>query len=193
MDFESLVYRYKNLKLVYRILIGLSLAVAIGYYQWSSDGDELEGRMQTAQQDSEAAKNKLEMSKKKAAELPALLQKVADVGVQLERAQQHLPKHVEFDDVLAKLGGMEKELNVKMMHFQPKAEVQPNPTLNYKEIPVELTLKSDFSRIMSFYDRIVHLDQLTHIREIAFKAETGESETPGTVTATASLILFKSM
>lgn len=193
MDWETLVYRYKSLKTLHRYLIVFGVAVLIGVWHWTDDGGALEENLTAAQQEEEGARAKFEAAKKKTGQMPALMQKVSEVEGQLERAQKHLPKSIEFDELLARIGAMEKELGVKMMHFKPNPEVQPNPQLQYKEIPVEITLKSDFSSIMNMFDRLVHLDQLTHIRDIAFKAETGDDIPPGTTVATASLILFKSM
>ncbi len=193
MDWETLVYRYKSLKTLHRYLIVFGVAVLIGLWHWTDDGGELEENLTAAQQEEEGARAKFEAAKKKAGQLPALMQKVSEVEGQLERAQKHLPKSIEFDEILARIGVMEKELGVKMMHFKPNEEVQPNPQLQYKEIPVEITLKADFASIMNMFDRLVHLDQLTHIRDITFKAETGDDIPPGTTVATASLILFKSM
>ena len=91
-------------------------------------------------------------------------------------------------------------MSVKLVKFTPSAEVAGEGGLEYKEQPVELTMQGQFSNIMRFMDRIVHMPNLTHMRNIQFTAmeqsdEEKKSPTPPPrkLEANARLILFKGM
>jgi Tfp pilus assembly protein PilO len=142
-------------------------------------------------------RQKFEAARQKVAELPALMARLSEIEDELNRAKQILPDRVEMDNILGSLGKLEKELDVKIAKFTPGAEYQPNPTLEYKEMPVDLVLQAPFPQTMRFLDRLVHMPNLTHVRNIQFGNSIQDATKKGTespvLETSARLILFKGM
>ncbi|HYX39021.1 MAG TPA: type 4a pilus biogenesis protein PilO [Oligoflexus sp.] len=196
MELEDLIDKYRNSKRQMRYsLVGL-LALLPALNTWFNQGEALEARRLQAEADVNEERQKFEAAKQKVAELPALMAKLSEIEDELNRAKQILPDRIEMDGILASLGNLEKELDVKIVKFTPGQEYQPNVTLEYKEMPVDLVLQAPFSQTMRFLDRLVHMPNLTHVRNIQFgnsiQDMAKKSDTPVLETS-ARLILFKGM
>lgn len=191
---EEWLDRYKNSPIRYR-LIGLAIVALVWpVMTWFEDNDQAQQELTMAVDQESRNLSKLRKAERKVRKLPELEQQLSDVEDSLEVARKILPKKIEFDALLSKSGALEKELNVRILHFAPRGETQPNEKLRYVEVPVELKLEAGFNKTMMFLDRMVHLKSLTHLRGIRFEGEGSEGEAPtGTTVATAELILFKSM
>jgi Tfp pilus assembly protein PilO len=197
MELEELIDKYRNSKPQIRFgLVGL-LALLPALNTWLNQGEALEARRAQVETDVVDERQKFEAAKQKVAELPALMAKLSEIEDELTKAKQILPDRIEMDNILASLGKLEKELDVKIAKFTPAAEYQPNPGLEYKEMPVDLVLQASFPQTMRFLDRLVHMPNLTHVRNIQFgnsiqDAGKKGSEAPVLETS-ARLILFKGM
>lgn len=195
MEIEDLIDKYRSSKRSTRALLILFAAVLPSLYVWMDEGDRLDIQKQQIEASVNEERGKFEASRQKAAELPALLSKLTAIEEDLKKAKQILPDAVQMDAILGGLGALEKELDVKLLRFTPGQEVQPNPQLEYKEIPIDLVLKAPFAHTMRFLDRLVHMPNLTHIRNIQF-SQTGDAARLGNspdLETTAKLILFKGM
>lgn len=198
MELEELVDKYRAAKpqVRYGLIAVIGLLPAVN--MWLNEGDALEERKAAVETEYSTERDKFEAAKQKAAELPALLAKLSEIETELNRAKQILPDKIEMDGILAALGNLEKEMGVKLMKFTPQPEVAGEAGLEYKELPVEITMQGSFSNIMRFMDRTVHMQNLTHMRNIQFTAteqsdeeKKASSNEPRKLEATARLILFK--
>ncbi|WP_141731591.1 type 4a pilus biogenesis protein PilO [Oligoflexus tunisiensis] len=197
MELEDLIDKYRNSKRQVRYgLVGL-LALLPALNTWFNQGESLEARRTQAEVDVATERQKFEAAKQKVAELPALMARLSEIEEELKRAKQILPDRIEMDGILASLGNLEKELDVKIAKFTPGQEYQPNPTLEYKEMPVDLVLQASFPQTMRFLDRLVHMPNLTHVRNIQFgnsvQDMTKKPGEPPLLETSARLILFKGM
>ena len=202
MELEELTDKYRALKpqMRYGIVAILGL-VPVGYL-WMDTGDSLEVRKVQVEQEYQTERQTFEDARQKAAELPALEAKLSEIEIELEKAKEFLPDKIEIDAILAFMGGLEKELDVKLMKFTPGAETLGQNGLEYKEIPVEIVMNGTFANTMRFMDRLVHMQNLTHMRNIQFTAPEVEAvneadkdaapvESVKRVDSQAKLILFK--
>lgn len=192
MDFDEITDRYRNTNFVVRLIIVLIAAAIIPAFIVWDEAPGLQEELENAQNSHSAMKAKLARAERDKAELPALEQRLATIERGLERARKVLPQSIEFDEILSATGLYEKETGVQLVRFAPGSEIQPDPAIRYAEIPVEITVRANFGRVMQFLDRLVHMEKLTHLRHISFETVTDKSE-PGTVTAKASLILFRDL
>lgn len=200
MDLEDLIDRYRSYPDKIRLLaIGL-LATVPGLFHWFEEGDLLHEQLIEVQGQEQAEKARLESAKRKVSELPQILKKINQTEISLEKARRFLPDRVPMNEVLAKLGSFEDDLDIQLVKFIPGQENQPNPQMEYREIPVDLTVRATFPRIMRFYDRILHMENLTHLRKITFSRVGNEAEVNADqsvekvnaeVQSEAQLILFK--
>ncbi len=166
-------------------------------------GDSLEVRRVQVEADYAAERQTFEDARQKAAELPALEAKLSEIEGELVKAKEFLPDRIEIDSILAFLGGLEKEFDVKLVKFTPGIAAMAQGALEYKELPVELIMNGTFANTMRFMDRLVHMQNLTHLRNITFSSpeakevtvEEGKEppppETSKRVDCNAKLILFK--
>ncbi len=194
MDIEELIDKYRNTKRQIRFGLVAMVALLPALNTWLEQGEVLDARKGQIQSELNDERQKYEAAKQKVAELPALMSKLTEIEDELTKAKQILPDRIEMENILAALGRLEKEVDVKIAKFTPGVEYQPNPSIEYKELPVELVLQGQFPQIMRFFDRLVHMPNLTHIRNIQFstpsKDSTKPSENPALETS-AKLILFK--
>jgi len=197
MELEDLIDKYRNSKRQIRYgLVGL-VALLPALNTWLNQGEALEARRNQAEIDVNDERQKFEAAKQKVAELPALMAKLSEIEEELNRAKQILPDRIEMDNILGSLGNLEKELDVKISKFTPGQEYQPNMNLEYKEMPVDLVLQAPFPQTMRFLDRLVHMPNLTHLRNIQFgnaiqDVDKKDKDAPVLETS-ARLILFKGM
>jgi Tfp pilus assembly protein PilO len=200
MEVEEIVDKYRGSKSQVRfgllVLIGLLPAINL----WLNDGEALEDRKIAVEADYISERDKFESAKQKSAELPALLAKLTEIETELGKAKRILPDKIEMDSILGQLGALEKEVDVKLTKFTPNPEIMGEAGLEYKELPVDITIQGQFTNIMRFMDRIVHMQNLTHMRNIQFAAmEATEEEKkltqapPRKLESTARLVLFMGM
>jgi Tfp pilus assembly protein PilO len=197
MELEDLIDKYRNAKPQVRFGLAGLVALLPALNTWFNQGEALEERRMQVEAEVADERQKFEAAKQKVAELPALMARLSEIEEELNRAKQILPDRVEMDNILGSLGKLEKELDVKIAKFTPGPEYQPNPGLEYKEMPVDLVLQAPFPQTMRFLDRLVHMPNLTHLRNIQFgnsvqDAGKKPSEAPVLETS-ARLILFKGM
>ncbi len=198
MELADIIDKYRNAKRQMRYALVALVALLPALNTWINQGEALEARRVQVEAEVNDERMKFEAAKQKVAELPSLMAKLSEIEVELQRAKQILPDRIEMDSILGSLGNLEKEMNVKIAKFTPGVEVQPNPALEYKEIPVDLVLQAPFPQTMRFLDRLVHMPNLTHIRNIQFSAPSQldpskkQSEAP-VLESSAKLILFKGM
>lgn len=190
MDMDELTDRYRNANFVVRLILVLVTAAIVPAFIVWDEAPGLQEELENAEAAHAAMKAKLAKAERDKAGLPALEQRLRTVESGLDRARKILPKSIEFDQILSATGLYEKETGVRLVRFAPGEEIQPDPAIRYAEIPVEITVRADFGRVMQFLDRLVHMEKLTHLRNISFETSTDKAE-PGIVTAKASLILFR--
>lgn len=202
MDLEEITDKYRALKVQLRYGIVGCIAVIPAAYLWIDTGDSLEIRKVQVEQEYQTERQTFEDARQKAAELPALEAKLSEIEIELVKAKEFLPDKIEIDAILAFLGNLEKELDVKLEKFTPGVVMAGASGLEYKELPVEIVMNGTFANTMRFMDRLVHMQNLTHMRNIQFSAPEEEKIDPTVkevapvegvkrVNSQARLILFK--
>ncbi|MBC7660507.1 MAG: type 4a pilus biogenesis protein PilO [Chitinophagaceae bacterium] len=202
MELDEIFDKYRAWKPQYRYGLILAIGVIPAINTWQSSGDTLHERKAALDGEVDNEKRKFEVARQKAAELPAREAKLNEIEGELVKAKEFLPDKIEIDNILAIIGGLEKELDVTLVNFKPGSEQMGNGSTEYKEMPVELEMRGTFVNTMRFMDRLVHMQNLTHLRNIDFKSieSTSEEEKKKTelgppvakkLQSTAKLILFK--
>lgn len=200
MDLEELTDKYRALKPQMRYGILAIVAIFPAINLWVNSGDALEARKVQVESEYQTERQAFEDARQKAAELPALEAKLSEIEVELIKAKEFLPDRIELDSILSFIGGLEKELDVKVVKFTPGAEVMGQMGMEYKELPVDIQMNGTFANTMRFMDRLVHMQNLTHMRNIQFSVPEEEKadeevvvpeEGAKRVDSQAKLILFK--
>ena len=196
VEVEDIVEKYRSSKMNVRLLIATIVGLLPALYYWTEEGERIQYDLDSAIQQKDTAETKFENGKRKVAQLPALLAKLSEIETQLRAAKKILPDSIHINNVLAAIGNLESEYNVKVTKFVPGTEIQPNPQIEYKELSIALEISGRFPQVMQFFDSLVHLPNLTHLRDITLEAGEEEEDneaSQGGLVAKANLILFKGL
>ncbi|NRA64649.1 MAG: type 4a pilus biogenesis protein PilO [Pseudobacteriovorax sp.] len=198
MEVEDIVDKYKSSPLHIRFLLVIGLGLLPSLYLWMEEGDRLALDLEDAMTQLDASNRNYDRAKNKVDQLPALLSRIKDIENQLETAKGVLPDNLHIDKIVSNLGRMENQFAVSLMEFRPGDEQRPRADLDYSEIPVTIKVRGQFNQIMQFYDGLVHMPNLTHLRQIRMvknqrQNAEGELETENEILSEAKLILFKGL
>lgn len=198
MELEDLADKYRTAPIHIKIILVLALGLLPSLYIFMDEGDRLELELGDANRQLSNVQGRYNSAKRKVDQLPALLTRINEIEVELDKAKNVLPDKLQIDKILSLLGTMEEQFDVVLMSFKPGEETKPRPDLEYRELPIELRLQGNFNQIMQFYDSLVHLPNLTHLREIQMNrrpqsqvAEAGRDGDQTIVNSQAKLVLFK--
>ena len=198
MELEDIVDKYKTAASHIKVALILALGLLPSLYIWTEEGDRLELDLQDANSQLAVAQTQYSNARSKVDRLPQLLTRINEIELELDKAKNVLPDQVEIDKLLSLLGTMEEQFNIRLINFKPNEVQRPRPDLEYSELPIELVLQGNFKQVMQFYDSLVHLPNLTHLREIQInRQDTAGATTEARdgdqtiVNSQAKLILFR--
>ncbi len=175
---EDLLEKFKAIPLKKRLLLVALAALfypALTYFDEAEDADL---RLSSAVSRAETEKVAFEKAREKVKNLPNLEARADEINGKLAAARKYLPAALKFDEILRTFGRFEKELDVKIVRFEPGVENQGDQNNRYFEVPLTLELKGEFPNIMAFLDRIAHLENIIHIVGLDFKQAQQEVRNP---------------
>lgn len=194
MELDELIEQYRSLVLKKRVALAFVIGLLPAIYYWSDEGERIQEDLETSEIQLQTSEGKYNDGKRKAAKLPSLLAKINEIETQLDSAKKVLPDKIEISKILNAIGVLEKEYGVTVVKFLPKQEVQPNPQIEYKEVPIDLEISGPFNQTMRFLDSLVHLPNLTHLRNILIETGDGGGDSgPKKIVTKSKLIVFKGM
>lgn len=194
---DELKERYKSLRpsTKYALLVVLGLAPAIWTYY--EQGMGLTEQLSEANTAKDNANQKYQEAKKKTEDLPKLESRFTFVTEELRKAQEKLPNKFFMDDILYSTANAAKESGIKLESFKPGAEKQIQGAHSYMELPIKLSISGRYSQVVNFFDTIVHLKKIVHVRNITMtaqrKANAGGKGSTVTIKSAVDLIVFRSM
>ncbi len=191
MELDDLVDRYKSSTTKTRLLIVIAIAILPSLYVWMEEGDRIAIDLENISQQENIEESKLRKARDKVARLPELLNKLSLIEEELKRAKNFLPDELEIDRILSILGSLEVRYDVQIIKLTLGKEVSPKNDIDYQEVPIALELKGRFKQIMQFYDNLVHLTNLTHLRSVELQRKDENDKEEPFVTSRSQLILFK--
>lgn len=187
---------YKSLRSSTRIGIMVLLGLLPAGYVYYTEVLTISEQLEVAQQTKTAETKKYQDAKKKKEELPKLEERFATVTEELRKAQEKLPSKFHMDDILHSTASVAKEIGVKMMSFKPSAERMVAGAHRYAELPIKLNLIGKYNQIINFFDSIVNLEKIVHLRNISLKAnrQGGPASNAGLIliNTDVDLIVFRS-
>ena len=205
MDLDILLDNYKNTDFRKRVILCILLGLFPSTYMLVTDYDNLQLEKESAIEAVERSRLKYDKGKKKVADLKDLESKISVIESGIEKAKTLLPTEISMNKILSSLGQMEVDFQVKLKSFKPSEKFMDNTDLGYSRIPIKLSLEGDFSQTMQFLDKLVHMDSLTHLRNISFskeqavetkegsKPEVDQAKNNDHVMSSVDLILYKGL
>lgn len=194
---DELKERYKSLRpsTKYALLVVLGLVPAAWTYY--DQGMGLQEQLSEANTAKETANQQYQAAKKKTEDLPKLEAKFTFVTEELRKAQEKLPNKFFMDDILYSTANAAKESGIDLVSFKPGDEKIVQGAHQYMEMPVKLSISGRYSQVVNFFDTIVHLKKIVHIRNITMnaqrKANAGGKGSTVTIKSAVDLIVFRSV
>lgn len=164
---DDLIEKYRRAPFRTRIFLIVLLAMIPPYYIWDDETANIETNLEDISSRYDVLKSKLDRVKRKVSGLPELREKLLKIKDELDISRKYLPQEVEFDTLLGKIGKLENQFIVPVKLFKPGVAKQPQPEISYKELEVDMHLKGDFNKSVSFLDALVHMEFLSNVRDIS--------------------------
>lgn len=172
MAFEEQLYAYKSTTKAKRYLIMIVIGVLGPAYYFYEEGSAVEQQVQQVESKESITRMKFAKAVQKKKKIPELKETLTETEEQLELATRVLPNEFYIDEILQSTAEFSRDLGVDIESFKPGKEVQPNKSIKYAELPIEVETQGNYSNIATFLDRLVHMDKLVHLRGIHFSDAT---------------------
>jgi Tfp pilus assembly protein PilO len=179
MDLDSLKERYKKHRLIYRLIFMALLGLVPGLYIYLDQGSVAEADRETASTEVEAAKEQFEKSKKRREDMPKLEEQLAFTEEQLEKAKAKIPDTIQINEILQKIATIAKELDVQLRDFDPDAELPGEGAFRFIKMPIKIKVSGPFVQVVSFFDRIVHLEKIILVQDVTMEGNEIEDDRSG--------------
>ncbi|MDA9951227.1 type 4a pilus biogenesis protein PilO [Oligoflexaceae bacterium] len=210
---DELIEKIKTAPLALKIGMVLILGTSFSVYSFFTDTPELEQKLVNSQGTRNIALATYTKAKEDTEKLIKLEVTLKTIREQLEKAKKYLPDKIEMDEVLHTAARFCSRYKVSLEEFTPLSEEQSKSEARYGIKPVSVKLKGRFVDITRFFDSVVHLEKIVHLRNVTLtKSQQEEGENSGDidlfrmtpeqrqryaerntkVEATADLLLFKS-
>lgn len=193
---EEFKENYKDMSFRKRALIMIVVGMLpAGYIYWD-EGINLSEELQAAQETKIAENKKYQVAKSKTEKLPLLEEQFTRVKEQLRKAQEKLPNKIYMDDILHSTASIAKETGIRFKSFKPGAERIVQGSYQYAEMPILLSFTAKYNQIMSFFDNIVNMEKIIHLRNINMSAVRGKASSGGVdvvlIDTQVELVVFRS-
>lgn len=145
----------------------------LSFYEKFPDSQDRMTQAITARERAEQAFNKAKQQKDN---LPRLALLLESTEFELKEASKKLPNEFKMDEILQKTSTLANNVGLFLEDFTPgKGEISGD-TFKYLTMPVKIQLTGAFDQVVRFYDQIVHLDLLVHIKNIKFTPVNDKQE-----------------
>jgi Tfp pilus assembly protein PilO len=166
LDADELKARWKALPIWGRLAIALVLGLLPAGYTYYNEAEGLEATLAAAKQELETSKQTFETKSRMKGDLPKEEERLAFTEEQLTKAKRSLPDSFRIEDVLQKTAAIAKEVGVKYVSIVPQDEQQKGTDYKYMELPIQMRIDGKFGQVVSFFDRIVHLESAVYLSNI---------------------------
>jgi len=162
----SFLEKIEKIKLPIRILIFAGtlvvLAAAFTYFVYLPKNEEIK---QTESKNQELSK-RLATVQKKAANLKEIQEKHKNVTAQLDEALKILPDSKEIPSLLTNITNLGEDSGLQFLVFNPQADREKG---FYIEIPVSIRVEGRYHDVLTFFDRVGHMDRIVNILNVTMR------------------------
>lgn len=100
---------------------------------------------------------------KKADNLEAYKEKLAQLEADLERAKQELPDAREIPDLLKQIDNLGRKIGLTFNEFEPQADANEG---FYAKVPVKFKVTGDYHSVAVFFSKVGNLRRIVNIENI---------------------------
>jgi type IV pilus assembly protein PilO len=162
----SFFEKVEKIKLPFRILIFVGTIVLLaGAFTWFVYLDKSEQIEETQKKNRELSK-KLAGVKKKAKNLNKFEEKYKTANAQLTEALKILPNSKEIPSLLTNITQLGEESGLQFLVFNPQSDRGKG---FYVEIPVSIRVEGAYHDVLSFFDKVGHMDRIVNILNVSMR------------------------
>ena len=172
MDIEEIKTKYRQMSIVKKLAIITVIGAAPGSCTYWEEGPLLKEELDRAESSRDAAKIKFEKAKEQKENLPKLEEKLAYTEAELLKASKKLPDEFIMGKILQKTAMIAQDVGIELRLFQPGQGAPAGTVFKYVELPIALHVIGTYGQIATFFDRVVHLDLLIHVKNIELSLAT---------------------
>ncbi|MGR8918662.1 MAG: type 4a pilus biogenesis protein PilO [Gammaproteobacteria bacterium] len=140
-----------------KIVGGLLVFAVIGFLGWQYDVKELRVTLEDVTKKEETLRAKFEKKQKKAANLPALKQQLADIKETFGDLLKRLPNKTEVAELLVDISQQGLGAGLEFELFKPGSE---RPADFYVELPIQIRVVGDYHEFGNFISGISDLPRI---------------------------------
>ena len=177
---EDLLEKLKNAPTILKVSLVVLFGSAINLWTYLEEMPTLEQKLVEAENYKNVAQKRYEKAKEEVANLTNLEVTLKNTQDDLTQAKRYLPDEVPMDETLHTTARFCKRYNVELTKFEPMQEEVSEDLARYAIKPVSVSLVGRFVDIARFFDSMVHLQKIVHLRNITlnkFQEEGDEEET----------------
>ncbi len=164
MELEEIKSRYKAIALWKRLLFFSILSLIPSVYSLIEEYSVLTEEKEVAITNKNKEEKKYNQAKEKKLQLPDLEKKLNQTQNELDLARKKIPDEFYMDQVLQRTALLAQNMGLKLISFDPDREEPSNTAFKYVSLAVKIKISGNYKQITSFFDRLVHLDLLVHVR-----------------------------
>lgn len=166
MHFADLVIWYKNAATSRKILILAAIAAILPGFYLADNFSDYNDRYIASQNARDQAEKKFKKAREERDRLPKLEEKLETTEKELALASKQLPNQFQMELILQKVSMMASDSGVTLEVFTPQDAKVTGSAFPYVELPIHIQARGTFGRITTFFDKIVHLEMMVHIRDM---------------------------
>lgn len=176
MALEGVKEIYRDMSIVKKAVLIIAVGSTPGACKYMDEAELLNEDLERAYNARDAAKTKFEKARKQKANLPKLEEQLAFTEAELAKASDKLPDEFAMGKILQKTAMIAQDVGIELNLFQPGQESPAGTVFKYVELPIALQMVGTYGQIATFFDRIVHLDMLVHIKDTELSVAPLESD-----------------
>jgi type IV pilus assembly protein PilO len=207
---EELIERIKHMPLKARLVVALALGIVLPlYFVFMDEVEAVDWELEDARTQYESIEIKYNKAKRQKNDMPELEKKHEFTQKQLAEAKKRLPDVYHMDSILEFVAKSSDESGVKLLEFTPNDEEFKDTGYSYVEMPINLGVEGSYNQIGVFFDKLVHMEKMVHIRDLNAQQIQKQQDDPTgieltkeaklaqildgvKVKATAKLVVFRS-
>ncbi len=169
MELSGFFEKVEKLQMVYRILIGVGIFVAIiGLFLWMFYVPRTQ-EIARLSKEIVGLKQKVNEAKKISANLAKFEKEQAEADAKFKEALTLLPKEKEIPSLLKGITELGKESNLEFRTFRPSREAPKN---FYVEIPISIEVRGKYHDVAIFFDRVSKMKRVVNIFDVSMTPES---------------------
>jgi Tfp pilus assembly protein PilO len=179
---DEIIERLKFIPVSKRIAVAAIIGLVVPwFFVFMDEIDSAEYELETATSEYEAIEAKFNRAKSQKNDMPELEKKLDFTRKQLAEAKTRLPDDYEMNSILEFVANSSDEAGVELLEFTPNEEAFKNTGYSYVEMPIALSVQGTYNQTGVFFDKLIHMEKMVHIRDITSVKVLKEMGEPLTV------------